>query len=165
MRRALPKNVYRVSWAILSGQLVFAVSVIAADLLYERFAILADDDWALYTWPLGVGVGWVFGNRSLAWHRFHLVCVVVGGVLTPLFVALAVRYHQQAQALKGTGFLAGLGEAITAFCCLYLGVAALFLFVAGSATTFRGWRFGLRTLLIGMTLVAITLGAIAYSAN
>jgi hypothetical protein len=165
MHSGLAKNAYRFSWVMLFGQFVLAISVIAADLLHARYGVLAGDDWAFYTWPLGLVAGWIFGNRSLTWRRFHIFCVVAGSVLTPILVVLAVRYHLKAEALRGTGFLAGLGEAITAFCCLYLGVAALFLFVSGSATTVHGWRFSLRTLLIGMTLVAITLGAIACTAG
>jgi hypothetical protein len=158
--KALRKNVYRVCWAIVFGQLVFAVSLVAADLFRDRYEIQADDGWTFLAWPVGIAAGWLFANRSLAWRRLHIVCLMAGGLLTPILVSQAVRYHQQSQALKGSGFLAGLGEAISAAICIYLSVSTLCLFIAGAATTFNGWRFGLRTLLVGMTLVALALGAI-----
>jgi hypothetical protein len=162
MHQALPKNVYRVSWAILFGQLVFAISVVAVEFLV-RYGVLADDYWLLYTAPfgiLGIGAGWVFANRSTDWRRFNIFCAITGGVLTPIFLVQAIRYYQKSVALQGTGFLAGLGELVTAFICAYFGIATLSLFIAGSATTFNGWRFSLRTLLIAVTLLALTLGTI-----
>jgi hypothetical protein len=156
----LRKGIYRISWAVIFGQIVFAISVVVADALHSRWEIVADDGWAILAAPLGIWAGWRFANRSLTWHRFHIVSVIVGGLLTPVLVSQAVRYHQAAQALQGTGFLAGLGEEITAGLCFYLGVGSFCLFFSGAATSWSGWRFSLRSLLVGMTVVAVALATI-----
>ena len=156
----LRKNIYRISWAVLFGQTAFLISLIVADHLFqehEGFAFVAG---ALLTVAMGLLAGWIFANRSLTWRRFHLFCSVAGGCLTQVLVSQAVLHHQKSEALSGTGFLAGLGDAIAAAWCLFLSVSTLCLFIAGTATTLNGWRFSLRTLLIGMTCVAATLGAI-----
>jgi hypothetical protein len=159
MPSVLHRNVYRLCWAIIFAQLVSTISIFAAVSLHY-FQILPDDEWAFYSWPLGLWPGWRFANRSLLWRRFHIACLIAGACLTPICVAIAVKYHLRAEALRGTGFLAGLGEAITAAIYLFFAVATLCLFAAGAATTFNGWRFSLRTLLIATTLLAATLGAV-----
>jgi hypothetical protein len=160
MPRRLPRTVYRISWALIFAQLVFAISVIAAEFLYSYSHILPNDEWPFYLWPVGIWAGWRFADRSLHWRRFHIACLIAGGCLTPICFSIAVTYHLRAEALRGTGFLAGLGEAITAAMYLFMSVATLCLFTAGATNTFNGWRFSLRTLLVVTTIVAAILSVI-----
>jgi hypothetical protein len=151
-------NIYRFSWAVLFGQVAFLLSLIVAELFQGDYEVRALVAGSLVTIPLFLLAGWIFAKWSCNWRRFHLFCLIVGGCLTPVLVSQAVQYYRKSVALRGTGFLAGLGEAISSGFFLYLSVGSLCLFIAGTTATWNGWRFSLRTLLVGMTCAAATLG-------
>jgi hypothetical protein len=155
------RNTYRILWAVLFGQAAFSISAIVAERVIHSYdGSFAFGAGLFVTFVLGFLGGWTFANRSFTWHRFHLVCLIVGGCLSPILVSQAVLFHQRSVAETRPEFMGPLKDAILAGLCFYFSVAPMCLFIAGTATTLDRWRFSLRTLFIIMTCTAATLGAI-----
>jgi hypothetical protein len=130
---------HRLSWSAVFGLVVLIATTIISIILHERLRILPDDDWPLYVWPIGCGLGWWFAWRTQLWRRFQYALVALGGAGALIFILLAIQFYERSQALTGVnGPFSGFGEGVSAAMCAILAATGLTILVGNSAILLDG---------------------------
>jgi len=134
---------YIISWAGAWALVTFFGALPLAELLNSSQRI--DDDWLWLMLPVGAAFGVWFALRTRGWRVLHLTCLPLGlAAAAPVFWA-ARRLAERAEAVRGNGPLAGLGETILSLLAVVLGVTALLVATGGGLGTLLRWHTRRRT--------------------
>lgn len=121
--RALAVVGYYVCWVLASALISLLLGTLLWMFLEARFEATGriDDDWVVLVMPpLGAALGILAARRTRESRVLHRVCRPLGLFIVLAGIAAAVVYFEKAEAVSGTGMLAGLGEAIIALFFVFL---------------------------------------------